>query len=169
MGKIIVSLYGSNLGCEDQSSDTSTMTSIIQFGQELTDWQNSLPHHLSLHSADGLPQFSEADMHNSTIERFRIILTLRHLNVQLLLHRPMFIRSLGALLKDPKMPHRNTGSVNSMQASFDRVFVQVAESTIDIIYSVLTRPDHGRHLIGAWWFTLYYGQFFFSLLTLERV
>ncbi|KAH7257978.1 hypothetical protein BKA59DRAFT_508871 [Fusarium tricinctum] len=156
MGKIIVSLYGSNLGCEDHASDTSTMTSIIQFGQELTDWQNSLPHHLSLRSADELPQFSEADMHNSTIERFRIILTLRHLNIQLLLHRPMFIRSLGALLKDPKMPHRNAGSVNSMQASFDRVFVQVAESTIDIIYSVLTRPDHGRHLIGAWWFTLYY-------------
>lgn len=169
MGKIIVSLYGSNLGCDDHASDTSTMTSIIQFGQELTDWQNSLPHHLSLRGADGLPQFSEADMHNSTIERFRIILTLRHLNIQLLLHRPMFIRSLGALLKDPKMPHRNAGSVNSMQASFDRVFVQVAESTIDIIYSVLTRPDHGRHLIGAWWFTLYYGQFIFCVLTVGRV
>ncbi|QPC78149.1 hypothetical protein HYE68_008901 [Fusarium pseudograminearum] len=153
MGKVIVSLYGSNLGCEDQASDTSTMTYIIQFEQELTDWQNSLPHRLSLHSANELAQ---ADMHDSTIERFRIILTLRHLNVQLLLHRPMFIRSLGALLKDPKMPHRNAGSVNSMQASFDRVFVQAAESTIDIIYSVLTRPDHGRHLIGAWWFTLYY-------------
>ncbi|CAG1962429.1 unnamed protein product [Fusarium graminearum] len=153
MGKIIVSLYGSNLGCEDQASDTSTMTYIIQFEQELTDWQNSLPHRLSLRSAN---EVAQADMHDSTIERFRIILTLRHLNVQLLLHRPMFIRSLGALHKDPKMPHRNAGSVNSMQASFDRVFVQAAESTIDIIYSVLTRPDHGRHLIGAWWFTLYY-------------
>ncbi|KAF5235599.1 hypothetical protein FAUST_6967 [Fusarium austroamericanum] len=123
MGKIIVSLYGSNLGCEDQASDTSTMTYIIQFEQELTDWQNTLPHRLSLHSAN---EVAQADMHDSTIERFRIILTLRHLNVQLLLHRPMFIRSLGALLKDPKMPHRNAG------------------------------PDHGRHLIGAWWFTLYY-------------
>ncbi|CZS83275.1 unnamed protein product [Fusarium graminearum] len=153
MGKIIVSLYGSNLGCEDQASDTSTMTYIIQFEQELTDWQNSLPHRLSLRSTN---EVAQADMHDSTIERFRIILTLRHLNVQLLLHRPMFIRSLGALHKDPKMPHRNAGSVNSMQASFDRVFVQAAESTIDIIYSVLTRPDHGRHLIGAWWFTLYY-------------
>ncbi|PTD04758.1 hypothetical protein FCULG_00000093, partial [Fusarium culmorum] len=153
MGKIIVSLYGSNLGCEDQASDTSTMTYIIQFEQELTDWQNSVPHRLSLHSAN---EVAQTDMHDSTIERFRIILTLRHLNIQLLLHRPMFIRSLGALLKDPKMPHRNAGSVNSMQASFDRVFVQAAESTIDIIYSVLTRPDHGRHLIGAWWFTLYY-------------
>ncbi|KAJ4127471.1 hypothetical protein NW765_015950 [Fusarium oxysporum] len=43
-----------------------------------------------------------------------------------------------------------------MHANFDRVFVQVAENVIDIIYTILTRPDHGRHLIGAWWFTLYY-------------
>ncbi|GKU10880.1 hypothetical protein FLAG1_10192 [Fusarium langsethiae] len=156
MGRIISSLYGNNLGCEDQTSDTVIMTSIIHFGQELSDWQHSLPQDMTLRSVEELPQNTHEDAHASLRERFRIILTLRYLNVQLLLHRPVFIRSLGALLKDPKTPHRHIGSINSMHANLDRVFIQVAENTIDIIHAILKRPDHGRHLIGAWWFTLYY-------------
>ncbi|KAF5712451.1 C6 transcription factor [Fusarium globosum] len=156
MGRIIGSLYGSNLGCEDQSSDTATMTSMIQFGQELSDWQNSLPQHLGLRSVDNMPDNADENIQDPLREKFRIILTLRYLNVQLLLHRPIFIRSLGTLLREAKTPYRNAGSINSMHANFDRVFVQVAENIIDIIYTILTRPDHGRHFIGAWWFTLYY-------------
>ncbi|KAK2478752.1 hypothetical protein H9L39_08126 [Fusarium oxysporum f. sp. albedinis] len=132
------------------------MTSMIQFGQELSDWQNSLPQHLGLRSVDNMPQDANEDVHDPLREKFRTILTLRYLNVQLLLHRPIFIRSLGTLLRESKTPYRNAGSINSMHANFDRVFVQVAENVIDIIYTILTRPDHGRHLIGAWWFTLYY-------------
>ncbi|KAF5579854.1 hypothetical protein FPCIR_10919 [Fusarium pseudocircinatum] len=156
MGRIIGSLYGSNLGCEDQSSDTATMTSMIQFGQELSDWQNSLPQQLGLRSVDNMPDNTDENIQDPLREKFRIILTLRYLNVQLLLHRPIFIRSLGTLLREAKTPYRHAGSISSMHANFDRVFVQVAENIIDIIYTILTRPDHGRHLIGAWWFTLYY-------------
>ncbi|KAF4965570.1 hypothetical protein FSARC_6655 [Fusarium sarcochroum] len=171
MGRIIVTLYGSNLGCDDQTSETTTMTSIIQLGQELADWQVSLPTQLGLYSVCDLPH--DTEIQNPTVERFRVVLTLRYLNVQLLLHRPTFIRSLGVLLKEPKLPHRNAGSVNNMQASFDKAFVQVAENIIDIIYAVLMRPDHGRHLIGAWWFTLYYAfsaalAVFGSLLTSQE-
>lgn len=157
MGRIIGSLYGNNLGCEDQASDTVIMTSIIQFGQEISDWQQSLPQNMTLRSVEALPQNTDEDDQGSLRERFRIILTLRYLNVQLLLHRPVFIRSLGALLKNPKTPYRHMGSINSMHANLDRAFIQVAENTIDIIHGILKRPDHGRHLIGAWWFTLYYG------------
>ncbi|KAJ3460853.1 hypothetical protein MRS44_011720 [Fusarium solani] len=154
MGRIITTLYGSNLGCDEQPTETVTVTSIIQFGQELTDWQNNLPPQLSLRSSADLPR--EGEIQDLTTERVRLILTLRYLNVQLLLHRPTFIRSLGALLRDPMIPTRNPAPVNHMQSNFDRTFVQVAENIIEIIYTVLTRPDLGRHLIGAWWFSLYY-------------
>ncbi|EEU34766.1 uncharacterized protein NECHADRAFT_44681, partial [Fusarium vanettenii 77-13-4] len=154
MGRIITTLYGSNLGCDEQPTETVTMTSIIQFGQELTEWQHNLPPQLALRSSTDLPK--EGEIQDSTTERVRLILTLRYLNVQLLLHRPTFIRSLGALLRDPMTSTRNPAPVNHMQSSFDRTFVQVAENIIEIIYTVLTRPDLGRHLIGAWWFTLYY-------------
>ncbi|KAJ4169167.1 hypothetical protein NW754_011101 [Fusarium falciforme] len=154
MGRIITTLYGSNLGCDEQPTETVTVTSIIQFGQELTDWQNNLPPQLALRISADLPR--EGEIQDPTTERVRLILTLRYLNVQLLLHRPTFIRSLGALLRDPMIPTRNPAPVNHMQSNFDRAFVHVAENIIEIIYTVLTRPDLGRHLIGAWWFTLYY-------------
>ncbi|RTE73557.1 hypothetical protein BHE90_012026 [Fusarium euwallaceae] len=154
MGRIITTLYGSNLGCDEQLSETVTVTSIIQFGQELTDWQNNLPPNLALHVSADLPR--EGEIQDPTTERVRLILSLRYLNVQLLLHRPTFVRSLGALLRDPMISARNPAPVNHMQSNFDRTFVQVAENIIEIIHIVLTRPDLGRHLIGAWWFTLYY-------------
>ncbi|RGP72628.1 hypothetical protein FLONG3_6636 [Fusarium longipes] len=170
MGRIISSLYGNNLGCDDQASNTVTMTSIIQLGQELSDWQHNLPQDMAIRSVDDMLQISSEDVNDSFRERFRIILTLRYLNVQLLLHRPIFIRSLSTLLRDRTTLYRHTGSIDTMYASFDRVFIQVAENTIDIIHAILKRPDHGRHLIGAWWFTLYYAfsaalAIFGSLLT----
>ncbi|RSL38136.1 hypothetical protein CEP53_015143 [Fusarium sp. AF-6] len=154
MGRIITTLYGSNLGCDEQQSETVTVTSIIQFGQELTDWQNNLPPQLALRVSADLPL--EGEIQDPTTERVRLILSHRYLNVQLLLHRPSFIRSSGALLRDPMISTRNPAPVNHMQSNFDRTFVQVAENIIEIIHTVLTRPDLGRHLIGAWWFTLYY-------------
>lgn len=133
------------------------MTAIVEFEQELSDWQGSLAVQLRPCSADELLQFTDIEAQNTTIERFRIILTLRYLNYQLLLHRPTFIRPLSALNRQSKVPHRNSGSVNNMQANFDKIFIQVAETMLDIIHVVTMRQDHGRHLIGAWWFTLYYG------------
>ncbi|KAG8352663.1 hypothetical protein FVEN_g9299 [Fusarium venenatum] len=156
IGKVITALYGNNLGCDEQASDTITMTAIIQFEQELSDWQDKLPQQLRPCSADELAHRTDTEAQDTTVERFRVILTLRYLNTQLLLHRPTFIRSLSAFHKGSKIPNRNSGSVNSMQASFDRAFIQVAKNILDIIHTALMRPDHGRHLIGAWWFTLYY-------------
>ncbi|KAF4448973.1 hypothetical protein F53441_7623 [Fusarium austroafricanum] len=156
MGRIITALYGNNLGCDTQSSDTSAMTAIIELEQELSDWQGNLPVQLRPFSADELSRLTDIETQDTTVERFRVILTLRYLNAQLLLHRPTFIRSLSALSRESKTSCRNSGSVNSMQASFDRVFVQVAQTILDIIHAVMMRQDHGRHLIGAWWFTLYY-------------
>lgn len=157
MGKVTTTLYGNNLGCDTQVSDTSTMTAIIEFEQELSDWQGSLPVQLRPCSADELLQLTDVEAQDTTIERFRVILTLRYLNAQLLLHRPMFIRTLSASSRQTKVPCRNSGSVNNMQANFDRTFVQVAQNMLDTIHVVMMRQDHGRHLIGAWWFTLYYG------------
>ncbi|XEV02970.1 hypothetical protein FSHL1_008257 [Fusarium sambucinum] len=156
IGKVITALYGNNLGCDEQASDTITMTAIIQFEQELSDWQDNLPQQLRLCSADELSHLTGTEAQNTTVERFRVILTLRYLNTQLLLHRPTFIRSLSAFHKGSKIPNRNSRSVNNMQASFDKAFIQVAQNILDIIHTTLMRPDHGRHLIGAWWFTLYY-------------
>ncbi|KAJ3547069.1 hypothetical protein NM208_g1698 [Fusarium decemcellulare] len=148
---IVTTLYGSNLGCDEQPSETTMAMSIIQFGQELTEWRNNLPLELSIRNSDDIPH--EGEIQDSTKERFCLILSLRYFNVQLLLHRPTFI---GSLLKPSKLSHRRQIPVNHVQANFGKTFVQTAENIIDIIHTVLTRPDLGRRFIGAWWFTLYY-------------
>ncbi|KAF4990011.1 hypothetical protein FDECE_14526 [Fusarium decemcellulare] len=151
MGRIVTTLYGSNLGCDEQPSETMMAMSIIQFGQELTEWRNNLPSELSIRNSDDIA--NEGEIQDSTKERFCLILSLRYFNVQLLLHRPTFI---GSLLKQPKATHRRQVPVNDVQANFGKTFVQTAENVIDIIHTVLTRPNLGRRFIGAWWFTLYY-------------
>ncbi|KAH7169928.1 c6 zinc finger domain-containing protein [Dactylonectria macrodidyma] len=154
MWKVIATLYGHNLGCEDPPSETTMITQIFHLEQELSDWHNSLPAPLFLRSSSHLPEEELID--DQTIERFRLILSLRYLSVQLLLHRPMLTKSLSGCSRDPNSMRRPQRSVNQMQANFNRTCVRAAEDIIEIIHTVLTKPGLGRHLIGAWWFTLYY-------------
>lgn len=148
----MATLYGHNLGCGDAPSEIVMMTQMVELEQELSDWQQSLPSLLFLRSSSNLPEDGSSE--DYTMERFRMILSLRYLHVQLLLHRPSLTRSLGknaAQLRTQK-------SINQMQVTFNRTCVRMAEEIIDIIHAVLTRPSMGRHLIGAWWFTLYYSK-----------
>ncbi len=157
----MATLYGHNLGCGDGPSEIVMMTQIVELEQELSDWQQSLPPPLFLRSSSNLPSGDNTE--DYAMERFRLILTLRHLNVQLLLHRPSLTKSLANVVSPAELGPsiRPPKSLNQMQVNFNRTCVRVAEETIDIIHSVLTGPSIGRHLIGAWWFTLYYGKYMY--------
>ncbi|KAH8738453.1 fungal-specific transcription factor domain-containing protein [Ilyonectria robusta] len=154
MWKVIATLYGHNLGCDDPPSETLMITQIFNLEQELSDWHNSLPSPLFLRSSTNLPE--ECLLEDRPMERFRLILSLRYLSVQLLLHRPMLTNSLGGCARYPTSLRRNQRSVNQMQTNFNRTCVRAAEDIIEIIHTILTKPGLGRHLFGAWWFTLYY-------------
>lgn len=156
MWKIMATLYGHNLGCGEAPSEVVMMTQIVELEQELSDWQQSLSPPLFLRSTSNLPKDDSSEEY--TMERFRMILSLRYLHVQLLLHRPSFTRSLGKEPVQPNASIRTQKSVNQMQDNFNRTCVRMAEEIIDIIHAVLTRPSMGRHLIGAWWFSMYYGK-----------
>lgn len=92
-------------------------------------------------------------MQDDILERFRVVLSLRYLSVQLLLYRPVLADSLARGTNGEKQR-----SVSKVQANFNFMCVQVAEDIINIIHAVLTKPGLGRHLMGAWWFTLYYSK-----------
>ncbi len=150
----MATLYGHNLGCGSAPSEIVMMTQIVELEQELSDWQQSLPPPLFLRSSANLSSGDFTD--DYTMERFRMILTLRYLHVQLLLHRPSLTRSLGNRAAESGLSLRPQKSVNQMQAAFNRACVRMAEEVVEINYVTLTTPSMGRHLIGAWWFTLYY-------------
>ena len=152
----MATLYGHNLGCGGPPSEIVMMTQIVELEQELSDWQQSLPHPLFLRNSSNLPGEEHAD--DQIMERFRLVLTLRYLNVQLLLHRPSLAASLGKRPTEGGLSGRSQRSVNQMQVTFNRTCVGVAEEIIEIVHGILTRPAMGRRLIGAWWFTMYYSE-----------
>lgn len=154
--KIMGALYGHNLGCDEPPSETQMVTQIFQLEQELNDWQNQLPPELHLQSSSNLPD--ESNLDDPVLERFRVILSMRYLNTQLLLHRPCLTKSLGGLTGDSHPPLQRQRSTSQLQTNFNRACVQAAEDSIAILYAVLTKPGLGSQLIGAWWFTLYYGK-----------
>lgn len=149
MWSITATLYGHNLGSDETPPETTLVSHILRLEQDLADWQSSLPAPLLLlRSAATLPDEPPAD---PVLERFRLVLSLRHLSVRLLLYRPMLTASLSR-----SADASSSSSVGQMQVNFNAACVRVAEDIVDLIHAVLTRPGLGRRLIGAWWFTLYY-------------
>ncbi|KXJ90070.1 fungal-specific transcription factor domain-domain-containing protein [Microdochium bolleyi] len=115
------------------------------------------------------------------VDKFRNILTLRYLNTKLLLLRPILTNTLHAkyLVEDqqgqaqqggaanPFAPSPGGGGVGSahhrrrslgyMQSNyFTAACFRGAVDTISIIHAAVTRPELGKHMLGAWWFTLCY-------------
>jgi hypothetical protein len=60
-------VLGNNIGCDEQASDTITMTAIFQFEQELSDWQDSLAQKLRPCSAGDLLQLAGTDEQDTTV------------------------------------------------------------------------------------------------------
>lgn len=154
--KVIGTLYDHNLGCEESPSETQIVSNILNLEQELNEWRHNLPSTLYLRSASNLPR--QEDVQDQATERFRIILSLRFLNLQLLIYRPMLTTSLRKYSSSANRVVQRHGSLNHMQMTFNRAQIQTAEDIIEIIHAVLTNPGLGRDLIGAWWFTLYYSK-----------
>lgn len=154
--KVMGTLYGHNLGCEESPPETQIVSDILNLEQQLNDWRRNLPPQLHIRSASNLPD--RKDVQDRATERFRIILSLRCLNLQLLIYRPMLTTSLSKCLSTADGAGHRNGSLNHMHMTFNRTQIQVSEDIIEIIYTVLTDPGLGRDLIGAWWFTLYYSK-----------
>lgn len=154
--KVIGTLYGHNLGCEESPSETQIVSDILNLEQQLNDWRHNLPPALCLRSASNLPR--QENIQDQATERFRIVLSLRCLNLQLLIYRPMLTTSLSKYSSSAEGAGQRHGSLNHMQMTFNRTQTQIAEDIIEIIHAVLTDPGLGRDLIGAWWFTLYYSK-----------
>lgn len=154
--KVIGTLYDHNLGCEEKQPETQIVSDILNLEQQLNDWRRNLPPALYLRSASNLPR--QEHVQDQATERFRIILSLRCLNLQLLIYRPMLTTSLGKYSSSANGAGQRHGSLSHMQMTFNRTQIQIAEDIIEIIYTVLTDPGLGKDLIGAWWFTLYYSK-----------
>jgi hypothetical protein len=168
MGQVIESLYGQNVTSEKTMRTDQLVVHLFRMEQQLTEWEQSLPTALRLVTTEDVAvltsqRLSAPDPNKILTERLRNILTLRYLNIRLLLHRPVMTLFLGQHDNSPEANQdllflRQFGQ-NSLQ-----VCVDSANLIIAIVHSSMQndlRPQHT--LLGAWWFSLYYSEWFSTL------
>lgn len=96
--------------------------------------------------------------------KFRVILTLRYLNLRVLLHRPVLVKFIAASRSPDRDPQdlkllQQIG-MNSMQ-----IVTESAMEIIDLVLRVVSEPGWKQSLLGAWWFSLYYSEIVPATLT----
>ncbi|CAK7232762.1 hypothetical protein SCUCBS95973_008365 [Sporothrix curviconia] len=148
-------LYDGNTGCSNVASSFDLVGQILGMERQLAAWRRALPATLVLISAGdvalllqrpGSPPFDIA------AERFRLILTLRHLNLRILINRPILVRFLeaGSGTED------DTEVLEQNGLSSVRRCVQASVDILDIVHTIIHGPKASQRLLGSWWFTLYY-------------
>lgn len=158
MWSIIDSLYGQNISCDQPSEVGDTIARLFNIERELGDWERALPRNLRIWSSQDVLDNTNDMVTNENVRnenRLATILTLRYLNVRLLLHRPILIKFLDTSGKADEDCHELTllqkiGS-NSIQLS-----MQSAIDIISIVHTAVHATGRKRELLGAWWFSLYY-------------
>jgi len=157
MWEIINIEYNGNLGYSDNSTVFNTVFQPLQLEQKLVDWERQLPNNVSLiRSPEELLCLVSESSPLSTV-RFRVILTLRYLNVRVLLHRPVLVK----FLEQIRVGADNTEAQESevLQQIGVSSLQSCAKSAGEIIFhiSAITSTNNQRKkLLGAWWFSLYY-------------
>lgn len=153
MGEVIDVLYGNNLGCDTVDNMFDLASHLIKFEQKLLAWQRTLPATLLLVQLD--------DLRSTTVcqanLRLRFILTVRYLNLRILTHRPVLCKYLD-ILGRPRPELEQLDTLRRIGASSIHICAESALDIISMMHEVLTATNPPRHLLGAWWFTLYYSK-----------
>lgn len=163
-------LYDQNIGCDFTLSVSETIAHIFSMEQKLFAWERSLPQQLQLITHVDLTSLHQDGMSDPAYYamKFRVILTLRYLNVRVLLHRPVLVKFIAA----SKSSHGDSQDVKLLQQigmNSLGLCTSSAREIIDIVHFLVSGPRYGWkvNLLGAWWFSLYYSMFSsISLLTL---
>lgn len=144
-------LYGSNLGCDATDSIFDIASHLIRFEQKFSEWQRRLPELLPLVQSEHLRSASLPQEYL----RLRFILTIRYLNLRILAHRPVLCKYM-EILGRSRLDSEQFNILRQVGANSIRICAESALDIIRMMYQVLSPPSPPRHLLGAWWFSLYY-------------
>ncbi|KAF4781536.1 fungal specific transcription factor domain-containing protein [Colletotrichum scovillei] len=150
---VIDDLYESNIGSISVIPLTNTVASVIQIGQKLADWQASLP--LSMQLVE--PSEVASPEGKLMLLKFRVILTLRYHNLQLLSHRPILDRCLQSFDGSPQSLQEAATLQQAWHLS-RTVCLRSAEAIIRLVEACKLANDVQPTVsfLGAWWFSLYF-------------
>ncbi|KAI5200553.1 hypothetical protein E4T39_05706 [Aureobasidium subglaciale] len=161
---VVKQLYDGNLGCNTIQPVAELVPNLFSLEQDLSQWSLNLHEEVSLIQSEDIAKLSES-LNPSSI-RFRVVLTLRYLNVELLLHRHFVVRSLGSQSADAQV-RQSSRSLEHLSAGAIQSSVRAAQESISIVQKILARGPVGRRMLGAWWFTLFYALTIFSIALID--
>lgn len=158
--QIIEKLYGLNLGCDEPLRNGELLSHIFKFEDRLVKWQRELTDNLRLVDSDSITahavQSHVFDGAWVTL-RLRIILTLRQINIRLLLHRPVILRLLDRN-DNARVGYQDDSLLQQMGTNSVRICLESASQLISLVHAAIQSQQTQGALLGAWWFSLYYSE-----------
>lgn len=129
------------------------VTEVLKLEQDLSFWHHALALPLCIRSHGTILYDDEV----ASAERFRVVLTLRYLNLQVLLHRPFVTKFLDGRTGRSKEAGMMSSAEHLASGSIQNC-IQSAEEIVSIVHSIVA-ANRTHDLLGAWWFSLYYGNY----------
>lgn len=154
MSEVIEVLYSSNLGCDAPDNIYDVAAHLLRFEQKFFTWQRYLPAGVSLIEMENLKLGDEP---RETV-RLRVILTLRFLNLRILTHRTLLSKYLEAIYS-AKSASQQLSALKQVGSNSLRTCAQSALHIIELMREALKPTEPPRQLLGASWFSLYYGSY----------
>ena len=155
MGSIIESCFDGNVGFGESNVVFDNASHVFKMEQELINWKRALPNELTLRSSY---EVVSGEHEATTEEKLKIILTLRYLNLRILLHRTILVKFLRIIdqstleIDESELVLQQQIGSSSMQ-----ICAHASKEIISIAGSIVVANGPRRNLLGAWWFSLYYG------------
>lgn len=156
MGDAIDRLYNQNLGLDPGITTYKILAHKLDLSWKLAEWRHNLPSSLKIMTSLELSQ--ENKLPPLEILRMRIFLTLRYLNVQILILRPILPKFLDYKFNSDHDEHE-LGLLQGSGLCAVQECSTACMETINIIHMILkpVKTYEATTLHGAWWFSTYYG------------
>lgn len=160
LGNILEEQYGQNLGVHKVATVVDVIAPIPAIDQDLREWADTLPPGLrTLSSSDLLALLSsfEISPRQRLANHFRVVLTLRYLNVRVLLHRPVLDKYIESSYSLEHEPSANVLLSRLGSHSACSCFKSAIE-IVTIVRTLVETQGPAKAWLNAWWFTVYYSK-----------
>ena len=136
------------------------ITKLYTIEGSLIDWESMLPGGLSIIQPNEVAQRLSQDEPASPSHlalKLQMVLTLRYLNVRLLLHRAVLLRILRSNGEAGSVDHE-AALLQHIGPNSTKTCLDSAVHTLDLVHATVTSPGSHKEVLGAWWFSLYYSK-----------
>ena len=158
LGDIISELYGDNVDIDPGLAIPTMLERTIALEQKLAAWKHNLIAKLQRRPWD-TPDLDSISIStwDPVFDRLSVILTLRYLNIRIVLHRPIlsaFLRQRSGLKGRAETGRHEDPFFNDLSERSVRICQQSAMEIVEIVHKTSKPPA----LLGAWWYTTYYSK-----------